>query len=129
LALPSYLAATSWRYHRSSVSGDQCFELKQGLGGTRKSPPLRVGEAKAPLAELLSKSEVLGLQVDDDVTLVAAQPAGQGEHEKAKSECHDVAPPSLPLRHHTMLNIRMRPFMTTLERSASTPPSSSAMVS
>ena len=56
-----------------------------------RAATLRIGEAKAPPAKLLPESPVLGLQVLDDILLLAAHPSNQHEEEKLNRERdHDL---------------------------------------
>ena len=91
---PSYLAATSLRYQRRSVSGcHDSAELVEnvtadGLGFLTEATALRVGPAYAFGPKLFAQGSVFGLKVLDDGLLVAIDPAGEGEDKQVEVEVH-----------------------------------------
>ena len=80
------------------LGGDDGCDLEQGATaeGSRsdgKTPPLGVGEAEAPLAELFLEDAVLLAEVGKLSVLVAAEPSGHGDDEEVKERvAHGAAP-------------------------------------
>jgi hypothetical protein len=72
---------------RKAVRADERLDLPQrlaaeGFGFHGQAATLSIGEPESPGAELFPKDAVLFLEIVDDVALLLANPAGDGDDEK-----------------------------------------------
>ena len=76
---------------KERIRGDECADFNElltthPLRAFGETPPLNIGEAKAPSNQLLSEGSVLFLEIVDHVLLSPIHPAGQNQCQELKRE-------------------------------------------